>query len=732
MLKPTDNTGALVGPAPAIAAVEPVPAVAAPPPVSTARVERTLALYLKNIVNAASSQTDQLRQRAAAQEREYETPPGGKTAKQRSEDIDNWIKVNESSDQTDDQTNILMNLFTEDGAAVRIEPKASETKERADVLEMAVHYELRTTDFESTLERATKNYVTMPFSGLKSVRDYEDGQSRFYIKQVDPNCVAVSDIGRKDQDQFAFCELHFFTKREMRQRGFKNLDKLKSPDANGQQSISPLQIDGQDQSPNVTGSEKYRVWETWNSPIFTEWVENKKLSSEEAAQWISDWGLPAEYLWQPDPVTGYNGAEGNLLRFFHDENGVILKVAINYLTRPKRFPYHCGSWYAPLSAKFAGMAQTERSADLFSAQEVMINDCYRNAKLIGNQSMFVSMRAQVSPDQMQKIYKPRGMVLFAGNDAVANLFQGFNPPAISKDLFPMIELFQTKIEQGGVTDTMRGEGNSKTATEARSNNMRGQMQTNASGARFVRECLLPACDDVMQMIVAFYGDKWLQVCGDKGAEMMKWMFTSATEIDQHFKCVPVTSFDYFLQGNMVAEIANLIQVGGPMLPPDVMARCFKVALDHTRIPLSQREFIMGTLGQISKIMDELDTLRLDPNAIITVLPDDNHEAALLGVQMIVMGNPQTGEPPMPMFAQFPGVRRYVEQHMILLEQQRQLMMQQQLMEKGKAGAPKGNTKQVTDGQIPTGEDSKTRSEAQMGSPMDDTAMPGNTGMGAMQ
>jgi hypothetical protein len=717
----------------ALGAGELSPPFLSPPPVPWDQLKEVLEDNLKKLKTAASDNTNQIHQRCEALSNDYSAQRKGVTTKQKSRDLNFWAKINESADQVDDECNLLMNLFTQDGRVAKVIPGDGEREERANVADEALDFELRQGNIEDELELATKNFVGMPFGGLKSCREYYDGVNKFYVKAVNPQCFAVSDIGRQVKRQFSVHELHYFTKREMRKAGFRNLDRLTTPDAHGKPAIIERSTDQSDSLMDNVGTASYKVWETWVAPTFQEWIDEQKFPPDQVFGFCQEWGIPVNYLWSPDE-SGHNTAECNLLRFFHSENGVILHVTINYLTTPKEFPHHCASFHTPMAKSFCGESMTERSSDLFSVQEVLFNDWLTNMRLIGNQSMFVSQRAQVSPDQLQKIYEPRGQVFYSGNEDPEMLFKIFKPDSIGKDMMEGIAFTENKIEQAGVSAVMQGLAQSRTATENRNDNARGQMQVNAAGSRFIRDCVLPAVRDVLRMIIADYGEQWLTVIGEDGKVMMDLpAMTSAEMIDRHFQVAPITSFDYIMQFNMVAELSNVMNVSVQALPPDVAVRMAEVIVEHTRIPRKQKEYIFDKRGTLTQVADEIETLTLDPYAQIEVKDDDDHLGALQAVQLATYGDPQSGQMPVqtpdwPMpFDTRPGVKRYQFEHQVAYMKQMEQLMQMQLMQQAVAGGPKGNGKQITGGQLPVGGESQIRSEAQATSPQDTTKQPGQTG-----
>lgn len=714
-----------------------------PPPMPWDQLRDVLEDNLKKLKTAASDNTNIIHQRCEALANDYSAQRKGVTSKQKGRDLNFWAKINESADQVDDESNLLMNLMTQDGRIAKVLPGDGEREERAVIADEALDFELRQGNVEDELELSVKNYVGMPFGGLKACREYYDGVNRFYFKAINPQCFAVSDVGRQVGKQFSIHELHYFTKREMRKAGFRNLDRLGKPDAHGKPAI--IETSSNPEMPSSlmdnVGTASYKVWETWVAPTFQEWIDDGQVPPDQVFGFCQEWGIPVEYLWSPDE-NGLNTAECNLLRFFHSETGVILHVTINYLTTPKQFPHHCASFHTPMSKTFCGESMTERSSDIFSVQEVLFNDWLTNMRLIGNQSMFVSQRAQVSPDQLQKIYEPRGQVFYSGNEDPDMLFKFFDVPSIGKEMMEGIGFAEGKIEQAGVSSVMQGLAQSRTATENRNDNARGQMQVNAAGARFIRDCVLPASRDVLRMIISDYGEQWMTVIGEDGKVMMDMPpMTDPDQIDRHFQVAPVTSFDYIMQFNMVAELSNVMNVAAPLLPPDVGIRMAEVIVEHTRIPRKQKEYIFDKRGTLTQVADEIETLTLDPYAQIEVRDDDDHLGALQAVQLATYGDPETGQMPVttpmwPMpFDTRPGVKKYQFMHQVAYMKQMEQMMQMKLMAAGVSGgggaaagnALKGNPKQITGGQVPVGQESQVRSEAQSTSPRDTTDKPGQTG-----
>lgn len=716
--------------APADPSVMPLPMADSTP------VTKAMREYLKDSVQNAKKQTSDLHLRC--QEAKEIT---GKTASSPSEDgskaLEFEIHTREAADQRDDMTGLLGDMVIRNGKLLRIEPGDDETTERAGVVNAAIDWELEHSNAKAETKRGLRCFTTYPFAGMESYREFKDGYTCYGIRNINPHCFAVSDIGRSGKNQFSVHKLHFFTKREMRAAGFRNLEKLTKADGAGENKIL---ADGTTTKTDSKGTETYRVWESWVAPPFMEWATEgivPKFAASALLSWINEWELPVPYFAsKSEDGKFFLFDSANLLRVFHHE-GEQLKITPNYLINPAAFPQKTTSFHPPTDDSFAGESFMERSQDCYEAQHHLVNAWWQNMVMVGNQSMFVSTRSSVPPNELQKIYKPRGIVMFSGNESPEQLFVPFKPQSIAQDIMPGIQFFQAKIEQAGVNDVMRGMSRARTATANQNDNVRGQMQVNESGSLFVEECLLPVLKDLRDMIVADYGpEEWFRVVGEDGALMVNQPpMTDSLTIDRHFRIYPVASFEYMNQQAKIAELINIANIAAPVVPPDMTMRIIKVVLDNTRLDRAQIEYIEGNSGGYTDILDEMEAMKADPYVNITVNPTDDHEACLIAVEMTEAGNPSLGEPPVPRFSQYPSVKKYVKAHLIAMQV---LMQQQAMMQQGEqegpppanGRVPKGNPRQIPKEGVPQNPLAMIRSSAQGSSPSDNSRQPGMTGRAA--
>ncbi len=719
--------------------VAPIVDVVPPPvalPTDWEKPEKILAGWLRSIVENQKTGMANLHARCNAALNVTQKSKAISDSYRQAESLDYVIHTREAADQRDDMTGLMADGVIRNGRLSKVVPGDPERVERAMVVDSALDWELTQSGSKGEAKDFLRCYATYPYAGLKSVKQYKDGYICHGVESINPHCFMVSDIGRKGTEQFAVTQLWFYTKREMRQAGFRNLDKLKTPDGHGENKISP---GGSTNSQvEVEGQGTFKVWETWVAPPLMDWTDGKTFTPNQLLAWIYRWELPPNYFAsQAEDGRWYMFDSNNLLRFYHHD-GVILKVTPNYLVTPSQFPHHTSSFHPPTDKSFAGESFIERSSDSYVAQHALVNAWYRNMQMVGNQSMFVSARSSVPLEEFEKIYKPRGVVVFSGNEPPDQLFVPFKPVNIAQDLMPGIQFFQSKIEQNGVNDVMRGVSRARTATANANDNARGQMQINEAIDQAVSDAVHPCLKDLTRMIVADYTDEdWYRVTGESGAQMINSMpMTEAEIIDKHFKVLPVASSEFLNEGAKVMELNNILAVAAQFLPPDMSARFVKVMLDHTRLDRMEIEYIEGNKGSYTDIMQEIEAMKKNPFIDLEVLPTDDHIFAMQAVDMVTFGNPETGEPPIPDFMQYPAVQRYYKMHQLAqqaLEQQQMMAMMGAggALEEGGGpqmpGQPKGNAKQIPREGIPTDPLARVRSEAQIGAPPQMKEAPGQTG-----
>lgn len=685
----------------------------------TSRVQSFLREYLTDSIRQANAQTADILRRCQTAAAQYEITRTAPNSRLLAESLDHKLKVNESADQIDDITALHMDIFMRDGQFARVDPGPMSTQVRAQVVNQALTYEFACGKVAAQLERATRHYAVFPIAGFKSVREFKDGYNRYYFRHINPQCLLLSDVGRTVSQQFSMHEVHFFTKREMQRAGFKNLDKLGTPDGKGRNTIlaSASRATTTKGGNSVTGNQTHEIYESWAVPPFLEQL----LTPAELAAWVNEWGLPPQ-AFQQEPDAD------NFLRVYHNKEGVVVKVTPNYLATPKEHPYRLSSYHDSLDESAAGNSQAERSSDLYSAHEMLVNNWFTNLQMQGNQSCFIARRAGINEDQLQKLYKPRGIVPIPGNENPNEIVMPWQPGDISQPSMLGIQWVESKIQQNGVNDVMRGMSSARTATESRNDNARGQMMVDSTASRFVRDCILPATLDVMRMIVTNYTpDDWIRTNGERGSVMIGQPPMTVEEIDNHFVIAPVATFDFMNQTNQILELANLANVFGAFLMPDQGQRSYEVALSKTRLPRNDIEYIMGSKGDYTKVEQEIQAMLVDPWGEIEVKMSDDHQLAIAAVMMTAQGNPMTGKMPLPEFLQYPAVMAYLEKHQMFLMAQMQM---QAAMQDAKARTPNGNPKQMDEGSPPDSDESNTRSQGQQASPTNQS-MPGNVGNGAM-
>lgn len=686
-------------------------------PPDFSRVEKFLKGYLRDSVDQANAQSKDLLYRCQYAAQQYETTRLAPNFMMLADSLDYKLKINESSDQVDDITALFMDVFTRDGEFSKVIPGPMAKQVTADVVHQAIKYEFECSRVLAQLERATRHYSVFPFAGVKAVREYKDGYNRYNWRHINPQCFVFSDVGRPIQNQFSVHEIHFFTKREMRRSGFKNLDSLGSPDGDGKNTIlantssKPSGFSGN----SVTGNDTHKIWESWiDPPFFDQIYYDQAFTEAEFYAWAQFWQIPPEYF-------SLQEDQGNFFRFYASEEGNITKITPNYLATPKEHPYRVTSYNDSLDEGAAGSSQVERADDLYSAQDMVVNNWFDNLKMIGNQSLFYSARAGVNSDELQKLFKPRGLVKVPGNENPNEVIMPWSPGDISAPSMIGIQWLEGKIQQRGVNDVMRGESQARTATASRNDNARGQTMINSSANRFVRDCILPATKDVMRMIIKNYtADDWMRTNGEKGAVMVGAPPMTIEQMDNHFVVAPVGTFDFMNQANIVMEVGNLSNVFGAFLAPDQGQRAFAVALSHTRVSKAEIEMIMGSKGDYTKVDQEIQAMVNDPWTDIEVKMSDDHQLAISAVMMTAQGNPMTGKMPMPEFIQYPSVIKYLEQHQMFLMAEMQM---QSAMQDAKARTPNGNPKQMDEGKPPSSDEGKVRSSAQQNSPIDQMTQP---------
>lgn len=689
-------------------------------PVDFSRVTSFLKGYLRDSVAAARRQSNDLLTRCQYAAQQYETTRLAPNAQMLAQSLEYKLKINESSDQVDDITALFMDVFTRDGEFAKIIPGPMSTHVKGEVVSQALKYEFECAKVMAQLERATRHYSVFPFAGVKACREFKDGYNRYYWRHINPQCFMFSDAGRPIQNQFSVHELHFFTKREMRRAGYQNLDKIGTPDGDGKNTIlantssRPTSATGN----NVVGNDTHQIWQSWIDPPFFDQIFNaQKFTEAEFYAWAQFWQIPPEYF-------ALKEDQGNFFRFFSTEEGEQTKVTPNYLTTPKEHPYRITSYNDSLDEGAAGSSQVERADDLYSAQDVVVNNWFNNLQMIGNQAMFYSAHSGLSDDQLQKIFRPRGLVKLPGNENPNEVVMPWAPGDISAPSMIGIEWLESKIQQRGVNDVMRGQSQARTATASRNDNARGQTMINSSASRFVRDCILPATKDVLRMIIQNYKpEDWYRTNGERGAVMIPaegMPPMSVEQIDNHFVLSPVGTFDYMNQANIVMEAGNLSNIFGAFLPPDMGQRAFIVALSHTRLSAQEIDFIKGSKGDYTKVEQEIAAMINDPYGEIEVKLDDDHELAIQAVLMTAQGNPMTGKPPMPEFMMYPAVVQYLERHQMFAAA---LAQQQAMMQQAQARTPNGNPKQMDEGRAPSTDEGQVRSSAQQNSPSDQRRQP---------
>lgn len=706
-------------------------------PVDYSQVTNAISKLLQEVTEAAKQQMTDLHMRCekcAESQKSRRKSSAGKAAG----NLDFEIRVNEEADQNDDMWALLNDLITRDGKCAKITPGEGETEARAKVLQSALEYELDRMDGRMRLRKAIGKGVVFPFAGMKAVREMKNGQQHFYFDHINPMTFAVADIGRPLSKQFAVVEFYSLTKREMRRAGFRNLDKLGTADSTfGSKTKMNNSSATMNSSTQVQGNEHYDVYCVWISPPFMDDLTGMtpKYSAVALEEWANDWQIPPQYVFDGP---GMANDDGRIYRMWH-HNGIPLMNTTNYLTTPLEYPHKTFSFHEPPEDVFAGESQSERSADAFAAVHVAINAMMDNMRMIANQSYFISDRSSVSDEAFQRIFKPRGVVRFAGDDSPTDLFLPFKPESIAGDMMGIIQFFQNVIENHGVNDVMRGLSKARTATENANNNARGQTQVNQSGSRFVDEVVVPVVRDLIRMICAFYTpDDWFRVAGEDGAMMMDGLSLQADPewVDRHFRVEGIGSFEYMNQSAKIAELANILNICAAFLPPDMAFRMMKVMLEHTRMSRSEIEYIEGNKGSYTDMMNEIEALKKDPLTDVEVTPGDPrmHAFAIQAVGMVVEGDPATGEPPWPEFMQYRGVKKYYQTHQAalqaILQQQMEMgMMEAQLAPETGSGL-KGKPKQIPSEGLPTDDISMVRSAGQTHSPTDFNRQPGQTGQGS--
>lgn len=555
---------------------------------------------------------------------------------------------------------------------------------------------------------------------------WSETQVRWFFKNLDGRKLRISDARRDMQDQHAIAEAHYWTRDEMRSFGF-DVSRLTQPNSGGRHRPNPNTGEQTNTSAPTTTNpfNTFEVWEIFVRVPWTDWLEgddgkNPVFSTDDFDAWANQHSVGAA-----NGFTEEDYGPGLYWRAFFVESGVkppaggsgtggaVLMVSPSYRKgNPDKLPAWATS-YIPPDGDFAGQAMAERQAGMNAAANLVFNDWLDNIRRQGRTSFFYGGNMSIAAEKAAQIHAPGASVKVNGAMDPRETIFPFPVEDITPQALRALGYIQGDVKDKGINDSMLGQSDAGTATQASIDNSRGQIQINAAFKRWGRRVYAEGLRALaVEIAMSYKVADYIRVCGDDGNAMKSTSYNCADDVMAAFRIEPVATFDFAERRQKLQALTSLANIFARVLPPQSIQAMFKVCMRSIPLPQADIDEIEGSTGSITDFVDEIKGMLADPNYYPMVRPDDNHLAVLQLIRQIAMDFPQTA---MQLQTQ-DNYKLWVMQH--TTGAQAQMMQQQASQPPQKRGAqPKPNS---PSGSSP--EEANARQDAQEQSPPDSGQM----------
>lgn len=515
--------------------------------------------------------------------------------------------------------------------------------------------------------------------------------------------------------------------------GFRNIDKLGEPNANGRVRPTdqvPNQEDLHGQEDYTNGNFEYwEVWESWGCVPWGRWLRKGAFSYEDLKAFAERYGFDVLQC-------GFYGDGGRWInnnqkwRRYHKEQQPYLLFSTSYLFDKTDYPFNIAS-YIKGRRELIGRSYISRLFEwenMIHAGAAMLSD---NIRYKLYQSVIADQLSGLDKNKWKETFKRKGFVeLEIGSGRLEDMVKP------TGDLFPdvtpaagnYLNFGLSRMQTYGLPNIQMAMGDGETATQDTLNLEKSTTKITHPLRRYMDSVLIPCVEQIRDFNHQnFSGERWIAAQGEGGAAIAKEQRpVTRRDLTNRFKVISAVTYDYASRPARLNHILALLNISSQVITPTSFYKLLGAAMELMEMPREIIDSVTDNEGRGTDPQDELNAMKVNKWYQPKVRPDDDHARALIMLTGMIdemnAANPldEAGS----LFAAQENVKMWSADHLYYFNQQQALLEQQAMM-----ADPKGKAEQrPNDG--PSDKQGQARQTAQEQSPADN-APPGMAGQASM-
>lgn len=364
-------------------------------------------------------------------------------------------------------------------------------------------------------------------------------------------------------------------------------------------------------------------------------------------------------------------------RVWHCKDAALLGVEPNYMLDKTESPYVAES-FIDADGEFAGNSMIERMSNIAANVLAFLNLTARGVKKNLYQGTFYSRRLGLTTDQLKRLNNVGGFVAVDDTlEDIESLLHTMQYPDISGAGMGMVSYFSEKLRGLGVPSVLAGEGQADTATQDVINNKRGQTSVNEAFGRFVAMLKEAYRKHLGAMVANFTTSRYVEIAGEDGTTLTREWVTPQ-ELTDKLDIVMMVKFNDAEKQRMSQFFLGLINILAPVQGPAVTLEIAKIAMEKFGVDQCDIDRVMQRAGSTTNVQQEIETMLIDPDYTVEVRMDDPHPVC---IQMAIAAIEHEQDKALANGLPFEMPRNlieYIQMHEAMMRQQATLMQMQSL------------------------------------------------------